>query len=512
MAARTLERSDRRDGERIYIAGAGLIGLAMLASLVLLVLNLDVSRSFPYFFLFPWTLLLIIVLAIPSAILWRQGKFSLANPIVFAAWSYFFPAFVLGGIALAVGWSQPYFLSYIQDAETNLPWTMLLICLGYAGLAAGYFLPFGSAAGRMAGDYFNISSNINESAFTIPGILLIALGMLNSGVALALGVIGYQGSKEVTSYDGLIFLSTLFWLEGTFMLWYVVFRTGRFTSRTYAVIGVLVATSIFKALFSGNRGSLLQSLIVVVIAFVLSGRLLRVKQIAIGSSLFIVFLLIGMIYGTTFRSVRGNETGGGVGAYTDNVVETISKVSSNSSMDAVEFGLTSLAERIDIVSSLAVVVSNYEELAPYEESYGLDQNIQKDFFTTFIPRVIWTDKPVASDARRYGDLYFDFGENSFAMTPIGDLLRNFGVPGVFIGMLLLGILLRLIYRTFIEDRERTVARTTLYIMLLLSISYEGFYGLIFPYFIKIGIASVVGILIAAFLANRIGRISKTREA
>jgi hypothetical protein len=326
--------------------------------------------------------------------------------------------------------------------------------------------------------------------------------MINSTFALALGVIGYQGNKEITSYDGLIFLSTLFWLEGTFVGWYVVFANSKITRRSYVVIALLIVTSLFKALFSGNRGSLLQSLMVVVIAFALSGRILRLKQAIIGIFLFAVLLLTGMIYGTTFRSVRRSETAGGIASYADNVVETMRQVSSNNGADAVEFGLTSLAERIDTVSSVAVVVSNYEELAPYEESYGLDNNIRKDFVTTFVPRLFWNDKPVASDAKRYGDLYFDYGENSFAMTPIGDLLRNYGVAGVPIGMLILGMLLRTMYRALIENRERTVARATLYFMLLLSISYEGFYGLIFPFFIKIGIASLVGILIINFLANR----------
>jgi hypothetical protein len=473
--------------------------------LLLLAINSDFSRSFAYFFLLPWILLLLAVLIVPSAILFRQGKFSFANPLIFATCSYFFPAFVIGGITLAVGWSQPYFLSYIQDAETNLPWTIVLIILGYSGLTAGYFLPVGSAVGRMIGDYFTISSITPTAYFNVPGILLVVLGMVNSAIALALGVSGYQAGKEITSYDGLIFLSTLFWLEGAFVLWYVVFRSEKVTAKLSLVIAFLVMTSLFKALFAGNRGNLLQSLIVVIIAFVLSGRAVRMKQLLIGGMLFVFLLLAGTIYGTTFRKVRGSETGGGIATYTDNVIETIARVSNSSSMDAVEFGLTNLAERIDIVSSLAVVVSNYEELAPYEESYGLDDNIRKDFVTTFVPRLLWNDKPVASDAQSYGELYFNFGESAFAMTPIGDLLRNFGVPGVFFGMLLLGILLRTMFRALVEDREVNPARATLYFMLLVSISYEGFYGLIFPFFIKIGIASLVGILMVSFLANRLYR-------
>ena len=152
MPANLLGLSDRNTHNRGYVVGVGFIGLSLFAALLLLALNSELSRSFPYFFLLPWIVLLLVALVLPSAILFQPGKFNLGNPIVFAAWSYFLPAFVLGGIALAVGWSQPYFLSYIQDAKTNLPWTIILIILGYLGLAAGYFLPIGTAAGRIVGD------------------------------------------------------------------------------------------------------------------------------------------------------------------------------------------------------------------------------------------------------------------------------------------------------------------------------------------------------------------------
>ena len=65
-----------------------------------------------------------------------------------------------------------------------------------------------------------------------------------------------------------------------------------------------------------------------------------------------------------------------------------------------------------MLSTLAVVVSNYEELAPYEELYGLSDNIWVDLTTFMIPRVIWPDKPVVADPRKYSDLYFDEEEAS----------------------------------------------------------------------------------------------------
>ena len=118
-----------------------------------------------------------------------------------------------------------------------------------------------------------------------------------------------------------------------------------------------------------------------------------------------------------------------------------------------------------------------------------------------IPRVIWNEKPSQSDPRKYSDLYFNQNDNSFAITPFGDLLRNFGVIGIPLGMMIIGIFFRVIYRALIELQPLSMWRSMLYFMLLTSVSYEGFYGTIIPQFIKVGVVAVSGILIVNLLAR-----------
>jgi len=216
----------------------------------------------------------------------------------------------------------------------------------------------------------------------------------------------------------------------------------------------------------------------------------------------IVLLTIGMIYGTTFRSVKGGESQQNFDEYAQNVTRTIDSIGKSDVSQTLGSGFSSLTERIDVLSTLAVVVSNYEALAPYEEAYDLDNNIWKDMTTSLVPRVVWKEKPFSSDPRRFSDLYFNFGESSFAITPIGDLLRNFGFTGVFVGMMVIGIFMRFFYRALIEGQERSIWRSTLYFMLLTSISYEGFYGTIIPNFAKAGFMAVVGLLIVYLLMNK----------
>jgi len=101
-------------------------------------------------------------------------------------------------------------------------------------------------------------------------------------------------------------------------------------------------------------------------------------------------------------------------------------------------------------------------------------------YTAFIPRFVWNDKPPTSDARAYSDLYFNYGENSFAISPFADLLRNFGPIGVPLGMLVLGFYMRFIYATLIDTPNPSIWKKVAYFPLVTLVSYEAFYATILP--------------------------------
>lgn len=501
MAASITPVQPQFKADRSPAVGVVLMIFAFFAGLSFILLNSDVPTDFPYLFLLPWIFALAVVLLVPSAVLYWQGKFSLVNPIVFATLSYFFPAFVIGGISLSAGWSQPYFLSFIQDATYTLPYTVVLVMLGFGGLAAGYFLPIGTRLGAMIERRLS-NTEFQLSSYVLPAFALFSLGFLSTIIAFVLGVVGYQRLEEINSYDGIVFLVTVFWGQASFVLLFVVFKRGRLDFLALIVIVPFLLTSVGRSIYAGSRSGLVHIFIMVLFAYILSGRELKFRQGVLATAVFAVCLGAGFIYGTTFRTVKGTSEQQDMGTYTQNIVDTFENVGQTDSLTTMEFGLHNVAERLDIVSSLAVVVSNYEQLAPYEESFGLDNNIWKDTVTFLIPRIIWNEKPVASDPLKYSDLYFDYGDNAFAITPMGDLLRNFGVAGVPIGMLILGILLRTTYRTLVEDQPRILWRVTIYYMLVVSVSYEGFYGTIIPFVFKIGVVGVLGVLFLNFVARR----------
>jgi hypothetical protein len=501
MAVNFSQRIGRTTPDRSPMAGIIMMAAAVVLVLFILVLNGTVLESYPYPYVLPWLAGLLIVFLAPTLFLFYKGNLRLENPIVFATWSYFIPAFIIGGVAFSAGWSRPYFVAFIQDADYNLPYTIVLVMLGFGALSIGYFLPIGRRIGAFIADRLP-GVNHSPTSYMIPGVVLLVLGIGNSILAIALGILGFQRAEAINSYDGLIFLTTLFWMQASFLLWYVIFYRRRVDTPAVIIVLLLIGTSVSKALLAGSRGSLMNVFAFVILAYVMSGREFKFKQVALTSVIMAVLLVMGMIYGTTFRTTKGSETAVSFDRYADNVSRTFDEIGRQDNAGLMEFAFAHAAERLDAVSSLAVVVSTYEQLRPYEESYGLDNNIWKDTTTFFIPRVIWPDKPVASEPRRYSDLYFNFSESSFTITPIGDLLRNFGVIGVALGMLLLGIILRTIYRTLIEDQSRVVWRAVLYFMLLTAVSYESFFGTTVPYLFKIGVTAVLGVFIVNILARQ----------
>ena len=480
---------------------AFLWGLGLIFIIGYLVIDGALDNSGTKFYLLPWTFLTGAVVLAPSIYLFIKKRFDPFHPLVFAAWTYFFPAFFVGGLILAGGFSNPYFLTFIQNEEYDLPLTLVYVMLGYGGLTLGFYLPIGRKIGELISQRLPVLNWKPEQVMK-PGLVLLGLGLANTILAFSVGLLGFQRVEEIGAFDGVIFLLTFFWLEASFLLWLYVFRSERLNFQHYLVIAVLLITSLTKSAFQGNRGSLIQLFILVAFAFVLSGKKIHFKHKVWGGVLLCGALFIGMIYGTTFRSIKTTEEKISMDQYASDVFETFEKISDQDIGANLERGFMALTERLENVSQLAVVVSNYEALSNYEADYGLDNNIWKDSVAFLIPRFFWSDKPVATDPYKYGDLYFNYGENAFTLTPMGDLLRNFGPIGVPIGMIIIGIFLRLIYATLRENQDFSFWRGALYYMLLTGISYEGSFGLLIPYAIKIGLVSILGLVIVWFLVRK----------
>lgn len=450
------------------------------------------------FRLLPWIGITALVLLTPTFYLFYKKKFDLFHPLVHAAWAYWFPSIVGGGIFIATDLINPLQLGLLADPETDLIWTCIYVMLGYAGLTLGFYLPIGRRAGEYASRKLP-AWDWQPNQVLLPATVFLSLGLffyINSFLA---GVVGFSLTDKSDAFGSLYYTLSFLTLEAGFLMAMYVFKSPTFKVEHLFAFGAILLLLISRLSLGGNRGSMVSIVILLAIAFTYSGRRLTPTAGVVFTVIGVLAVFGGMIYGTAFRNQKLNEDRIGVDQQIEMVERTLDTISSQNTEKVLGDGFMSLAERIDGVSSIGVVVSNYERLAPYEASYGLENNILKDLGFSFIPRFLWNDKPPTSDPRAFSDLYYNFNGNSYSITPVGDLLRNYGPIGVLLGMAVIGIMLRFAYALLIENQKITIGRAAAYFLFLVTISYEGFYSTIIIYGWRILAIAFITFIIAESL-------------
>lgn len=452
-------------------------------------------------YLIPWVFATAIAVCLPSLYLFHKGRFHLFHPLVFPAWTYFIPGYIVGGFILAFGYAQPYYLAYIGDETYALPLTFVYLIVGFLSLAAGFAIPFAGRIGQALSQYLP-SRNISDGKAIPAGFILLFIGGFNIVVALSYGAFGYQVPEEGMDFVGTIRVLTLFWYQGSFIVALSIFRRQDATLRHYAILAFVVMLAIAGAMTGGGRAGLVHMLLPILAAFLYSGKKVTLKGYALIGSILTILLVIGVIYGTTFRIVKGSQEAASIEDYLAVIPQTIDVLGDKSFDDIASQSFETLAARLELVSSLAVVVSNYEALQTLEEQYGISNNILTESFTFFIPRIIWKDKPIPIEPAKYAELYFNLPTNAFTLTPIGDLLRNFGPLGIPIGMFILGLILRFGYGAFVEGQAFSYWKISTYYLLLTTLSYDASFSLAIPHMVKVFFTSLIGLLIVTLLVGR----------
>jgi hypothetical protein len=91
-----------------------------------------------------------------------------------------------------------------------------------------------------------------------------------------------------------------------------------------------------------------------------------------------------------------------------------------------------------------------------------------------VPRVLWPDKPVVSQGAWFA-VYLGFAESEqtttsvWGITAAGELYWNFGIPGLVLGMLLIGAIMGGLWSMAGADPRRKPVRMLLYTIVMLNI-------------------------------------------
>ncbi|MEZ5288460.1 MAG: hypothetical protein R2712_27360 [Vicinamibacterales bacterium] len=456
--------------------------------------------------LLPWIALLALVAAIPLLVWPPRDRRAWFSPVAYAAWFHILPSFVAGALVLAAGFT-PSFFPRIPVPDETVPWAMGLVAAGFLALYAGYAAPVALRAGQALSAWLP-NPHWPDRALAPVALAALATAAIINAAAFRLGLIGFQASTAASSFAAAgTMLAGVSAATATLLLMQVVLRreAGRWRM---AAAAALAAWVLIDTLASGRRGALVQFVVLGIGTWILAGgRSARVtprRLVTIGS-LGAAAIVVGMMYGTTLRAVLGSDEAARTPEqYATAAVEAVRIVADRGVTGNLAFAMGRFAERLEIVSSVALIVGNADRLAPFEAAYGLTDNIRSSAVSALVPRVVWPDKPTVSDPRAVGELYFGY-RNSYAITPVADLVRNFGPWGVPVGMALLGALLRVLYAALIEGRQPSAGRITTYIVLMTAVSYEGFYGSILPVLLRTALILAVlltGVHVAVRLVQR----------
>ncbi len=266
-------------------------------------------------------------------------------------------------------------------------------------MTVGFFLPFGKYIANLAERRLP-KWNWRPEQVWLPGILLLLIGVAFNIIGFIQGILGFQRNIEFSVYDGLLFFLFTFLTEGTVLLWLAIFSSKQRSATFYIVLAILIVFVPLRMAVLGSRSSLVLSLLPIAYAFAYSGRTLKFRTLAAFGLVGVTAIFIGVTYGTTFRNIKGSEARMNAGEYFGQVVATVDYLSNEDPAMVFQQSAQTLADRLETLSSVGVVVANYEKLGPYEASYGLENNIINDLYTSFIPRFVWPEKPPTSD----GDL------------------------------------------------------------------------------------------------------------
>jgi hypothetical protein len=118
-------------------------------------------------------------------------------------------------------------------------------------------------------------------------------------------------------------------------------------------------------------------------------------------------------------------------------------------------------ERLTLKGSVNLIVDGTGKVAPFKNGYTLTPII-----TTFIPRIIWPDKPSIETGRILNkDFHLSESADTY-MSPshLGELYWNFGWPGVVVGMTLIGLILGTLGGKFNLAEAATITRVLVVIV------------------------------------------------
>ncbi|MEM1590271.1 MAG: O-antigen polymerase, partial [Candidatus Bathyarchaeia archaeon] len=425
----------------------------------------------------------------------RLGYVNLLHPIYWVCATFFFHICVRGWL-IALQWKplqlSSIYLSY-SDAVALLPEALLLSGVGLLLFYLGYFAGFGKAFGVRLRS--KIPLRLRPSARAVKWLFALwilgwafHIASVQSGAsAFWLNVIKSANSQYNYAVIGPLDLLARLCKVSFVALTAFYFLRRKKQARLPLLLIFMVLVEAGFGVFSGLKQYILQTFLMFLLAYNISGWKGRQNIIKWGLALVLLLLFSGILV-VSFRAYAlhlGPEAG-----TLAILVQALSGM--GESLGSV---IDALGNRL-VLDNLLLTLAYVPDPIPY--AYG-GTFLPKILFS-FIPQFIWPERNRVWSRDLFWELQGPYVGGT-APTLVGDLYFNFGILGVLLGMFLIGLLLRFIYEALCARNEGWLGGRIILAVLLVTwfdITGGGLIHLLFPLVRDLPIA-----LLVIWLVNRL---------
>ncbi len=357
---------------------------------------------------------------------------------------------------------------------------LALATFGFLALLVGYGLFFRKTVPSPVGRFVPKSLLV----YLLPA----AVGAVGMSVMKlqAKGMLSDQGISSSLSF--LQQFAPLFFF-GWFLAWYMMWAKRLRASIAMLLLVILSAMAVVVLFFTlGGKGLALTLLGMPALAYYEVKRKVPVKSVA---AIVLLFVFIIFPLYNTFRDVNRNLD---VNRRLDRTVELARRWTSDKYLDASVFAFL---KRMSIVTSVAAIVSDTGRWVDYR--YG--ETLVLAPIGLLIPRFLWPDKPNIAIGQEFGETFRMTNavdrETYIAPSMVGDFYWNFSLPGVVVGMWLLGMGYRWYYQRYGAGAGFDPIRKSIYFTLLpTALAIEGNVAIVVGGVIKVLVILIVFLVVS----------------
>jgi hypothetical protein len=326
--------------------------------------------------------------------------------------------------------------------------------LGLCSFLIGYALPVARAAANALPQR---RYEWTETAGLTAGVLLIAVGWL-----ITLGTqFGLIPDEFGSGFLGGISNSVLFgaaWLTAT----YLVHR-----SRTALLLLVTMVPIVMGFNFlTGSKRLFLTPPAMIVLTWIVTERRIRSSWVVAGVTALILLYPVAQFWRDDVL-MKNTLTAADILRRPGPAFErTTAFLKSGRAGTYLAEGLEATGRRIDAVGHAAVVIRDTPRVSPFQNGRTLAL-----IPVAFIPRILWPDKPTVTTGQWITDTYTFHRyrvDSRIGVSWVGEFYINFAVPGVIVGMLVLGTLLRFAHEVILR-RPPTIPLTIAAVIVLYTV-------------------------------------------